>query len=150
MGGPDDAKVGRKLQKALGDRAICLAGKCSYRESAAVMSHLNLYLGNDTGLLHIAVACRLPILSVSCFPASLGLASMSIPVRFAPYMVPSVTCMPAKAADKCHNAFSYGCQENNKPHCILGVTVDLVLKGYGALQQRITEGNLEPMYLYEG
>ncbi len=76
LGGPDDRKAGETLPKSLGDRAICLAGKCTYRESAAVISHLNMYIGNDTGLMHIAAACRLPILSVNCFPASLGLHNM--------------------------------------------------------------------------
>ncbi len=72
---------------------------------------------------------------------------MSIPVRFAPYMVPSVTCLPAEAKDSCDAQTAYGCKMDNKPHCILGVTVDLVLKGYRQLLQRIREGNTKPMFV---
>lgn len=147
MGGPEDKTVAKKMKKALGRRAISLAGKCSYRESAAVMSQLNMYIGNDTGLMHIAAACKVPILSVNCFPASLGLASMSIPVRFAPYMVPSVTCMPSQAADDCDNKHAYGCKQEDKPHCILNVSVELVMQGYRELLRRVTANNKEPMFL---
>ena len=47
----------------------------------------------------IAAAAKLPILQVNCFPANLPMTPVSIPARFAPYKVPSVTVFPEKALD---------------------------------------------------
>lgn len=148
MGGPQDKDVAAKMQRKLGDRAINFAGRCSYRQSAAIMRRCSMYIGNDTGMMHIAAALKVPVLNVNCFPASMRMITMSIPVRFAPYMVPNVTCLPATAKDGCDSQTAYGCKVEDKPHCILGVTVDLVWKGYHYLLQRIKEGNTKPMFVY--
>ncbi len=55
FGGPEDAEKGERLLRNCG-RGICAAGKLNVRESAAAMKFCKLYLGNDTGTMHLAAA----------------------------------------------------------------------------------------------
>ena len=147
MGGPNDIPVCEMLKHCFPDNAINVAGKGNFRISAAVMSQLNLYIGNDTGLMHIAAAAGLPILNINCFPAEIKLMSGSIPIRFAPYNVPNVVVMPPKALDGCNEFVGYGCSHLEKSHCINGVTVNSVWNGYKILMQNIKNNNLETTYI---
>lgn len=147
LGGPEDRVVAEELAEAIGDHAISAAGKCSFRESAALMEKLGGYIGNDTGLMHIAAAAKLPILQINCFPANLPLTAVSIPARFAPYRVPSVTVLPEKALDGCNAPLEYGCSHVNDAHCISSIKVETVLQGYGVLKQRIGANDLTPLYI---
>lgn len=149
LGGPNEQKDANILQRALGGdkRVISLAGKTNFRVSAALMSMCNVYVGNDTGLMHIAAACKLPVLTVMCFPASLQFSNMSIPVRFTPYMVPTVMVLPAHSKDDCHARMSHGCSHENEPHCILNVSVKAMQAGYTELLQRAADGINKPLLL---
>ena len=147
LGGPGDKEVAEDIAEAIGDHAVSAAGKCSFRESAALMEKLGGYIGNDTGLLHIAAAAKLPILQVNCFPANLPMTPVSIPARFAPYKVPSVTVFPEKALDGCNESLAYGCSHVNDAHCITAVKVETVLQGYGILKRRIEANDLTPFYI---
>ena len=147
MGGPDDVDVSLRLKSALGDRAISTAGSLSYRESAALMNMMNVYIGNDTGLMHIAAACHVPILVINCFAASLGRDPMAIPYRFMPYRVPGVTVQPSESREGCDSRYAYGCEHNDEPHCILGVSTEAVLTGYSELLKRIAAKDIKQMFL---
>ncbi len=141
MGGPQDQEIAEELSAALGDRAISLAGRLSFRASAAAMSHVICYVGNDTALMHFAAAQKKPILAVEPFPASLPMSPMAVPVRFQPYQVSAVVVLPPKAVDeKCKELFGYGCAHKDEHHCIAGVTVEKMRKGWNLLQQRIATG----------
>lgn len=48
------------LQRELGEKLVVLAGALSLRETAAVMAHLDLYVGVDTGPSHLAAAIQRP------------------------------------------------------------------------------------------
>ena len=63
IGGPEDREVGLKLVGAWG-RGLCAAGQLSVRESAALMETSRLYLGNDTGVMHLAAAVGRPCVAV--------------------------------------------------------------------------------------
>lgn len=130
---------------ALGTRCVALAGKVSFRVSAAVLARCALYIGDDTGLMHIAAAVHVPVLSVNCFPASLPFTTLSIPVRFAPYRVPSVTVVPRAARDGCDDSWRHGCSHAQEPHCILGVSPEAVYAAYRALVSRVQAGEQKPL-----
>lgn len=148
LGGPDDMQAAQQLQAALGKgRVKVMAGAATFRQSAALLSFCQVYVGNDTGLLHIAAALGMPVLTVNCFPDSLPRVQSSIPVRFYPYQVPSVVVLPAKALDGCADNYRYGCARTDEVHCIRQVKPETVLQGYEVLLHRIQEKAKEPIFL---
>jgi len=58
FGGPSDRELGERMVLELG-RGYVPAGALSVRESMAAMEKCVLYLGNDTGTMHMAVASGL-------------------------------------------------------------------------------------------
>lgn len=65
MGGAGEEAEGERMARALRHRPINLVGKLKLREALAVIGQCGLWLGNDTGLLHAAVAQR--VASVGLF-----------------------------------------------------------------------------------
>lgn len=53
LGGPDETALGRELAAA---GALDLTGKLSLSQTAGVLRQASLYLGNDSGLMHLAAA----------------------------------------------------------------------------------------------
>lgn len=58
IGGADDRDVARPSEKA---GAINLCGKLNLLESARIIRESNLFIGNDTGMMHIAAAMQTPV-----------------------------------------------------------------------------------------
>jgi heptosyltransferase-3 len=50
--------------RRLGSRTLCVAGRTTLRESAALMGALDLYVGVDTGPTHIAGALGIPMVAL--------------------------------------------------------------------------------------
>ena len=128
------------------DRFIDLTNKIDYRKSAAVLSLCDMYIGNDTGTMHIAAALKIPVLSPNCFAADLPFEH-SIPRGYYPYRVPSITVMPKHALDECKNSTDgYGCINTDR-HCITKITVDKMFDAYKQLKKRIAVNNIEPLFI---
>jgi heptosyltransferase-3 len=64
FGGSEEREGARRLKDRLGDRATLFAGRLALRESAALMSLTDLYLGLDTGLTHIMSAFDIPLVAL--------------------------------------------------------------------------------------
>lgn len=65
LGGPTDTELGEELVKALPNKSIQnLCGKLNLQESASVLKQAAVLLTHDTGLMHIASAFAMPIVSV--------------------------------------------------------------------------------------
>jgi ADP-heptose:LPS heptosyltransferase len=60
---------------ALGDRAVNLVGALALPEAAAVLARCALFIGNDSGLMHLSAAAGTP---------TLGLFGPSRPEEYAP------------------------------------------------------------------
>ncbi len=151
LGGPGDRGKAEALAGSFPGRALSLAGRLPFRVSVEVLSSCQKYIGNDTGLMHMAAARRVPVLTLFPYPASLGLYIMSCPIRFQPYGTAAVAVLPPEQKDgdgRCSLASGTGCAENaNGPHCILGVTVEKMLEGYELLEKCIREKRVHAMLL---
>ncbi len=66
FGGSDDAAVVQDVQRRCGDAAISLVGRIGLRELAAAISRCRVFVTNDSGPMHIAVARQIPIVAVFC------------------------------------------------------------------------------------
>jgi lipopolysaccharide heptosyltransferase II len=68
IGGPDETQCARAMLEACTPetrkRAVNFAGKFDLRGSLAVLSHLNLFVGSDTAVMHSAVALDVPTVAL--------------------------------------------------------------------------------------
>jgi heptosyltransferase-3 len=63
VGASEDAKVAEGLRTAWPGNSLNLCGQLNPRETAAVMEHGDLYLGPDSGPMHLAAAVGVPCAS---------------------------------------------------------------------------------------
>ena len=64
FGGPDEHERTAWLKRQLGERAVNFAGTLSLRQTAAMMTLTDLYVGVDTGPTHIASAFDVPMVAL--------------------------------------------------------------------------------------
>lgn len=117
-GGVDRERAGElvALLRERGITAVDLAGAFTLSESAAAISRCGLFLGNDSGLQHIASSLDIPTLVVTCHPATGSPWSDNAPERFGPWSRRGLVIQPAHPADGCTDE----CVAR-EPHCILAV-----------------------------
>ena len=63
FGGKEDRETGNRLIKKLGTGANA-AGELNIRQAASALSKCQLYLGNDTGTLHLAASVNTPCVAI--------------------------------------------------------------------------------------
>ena len=154
--GADDEKSAQTFkenldEKIFNEHVIDLTSKTSYRLSAALLTLCEMYIGNDTGIMHVAAAAKCPVLTPNCFAADIEPHRADYVRLFSPYHVPSVTVQPAHALDDCkvnHPYVPYGCHAG-KAHCILQIETETVFHGYKILKERIAAQNIEPCFISE-
>ena len=65
LGGPDDVRTVEELKRSLTKgRVIDLTGQVDVLTAYACLSHARLYIGNDSGLMHLAAAAGTPTLAL--------------------------------------------------------------------------------------
>ncbi|MBC8102317.1 MAG: glycosyltransferase family 9 protein [Cytophagales bacterium] len=64
--GTTERDASRVLREAMGERfpVVDLTGETSMRETMGILAHLSLFIGNDTGVSHIAAALGTPTVSL--------------------------------------------------------------------------------------
>ncbi|MEQ1860247.1 MAG: glycosyltransferase family 9 protein [Chthoniobacteraceae bacterium] len=90
IGSEGERALAAEIRARLGDVAIDMVGQVSLRECAALLKRCCLYVGNDTGPMHMAAAAGLPVVEISrhlreCWPEQ-----FDSPAYFSPWAVPSV------------------------------------------------------------
>lgn len=60
LGNEHDVKPAERLKQKLGDRLICLANETTITQAMQVLSHCELFIGPDSGLMHLAAAFGKP------------------------------------------------------------------------------------------
>jgi len=76
LGGPEDRELADRLISAWG-RGASAAGVLSPRQAAAALSRCAMYVGNDTGTMHLAAAVGTPCVAI--------MAAQDWPGRWEPY-----------------------------------------------------------------
>ncbi len=66
FGGSDDSAVVEDVQRRCGRAAISLVGRIGLRELPAAINRCRIFITNDSGPMHIAVARRVPTVAVFC------------------------------------------------------------------------------------
>ncbi|KXK06935.1 MAG: heptosyltransferase family protein [Acidobacteria bacterium OLB17] len=112
LGGPEDRESGDRLIDTWG-RGLNGAGKLQVRESAAVLRRCSLYLGNDTGTMHLAAA-----VGVRCAAI---FAAIDYPGRWTPFGTGHAIFRRQVECEGCHTPDCF-----NDNICLKMVTVNEV------------------------
>lgn len=103
-------------------QAIDLTDRLTLRQTGAFLRTSSLYLGGDTGPMHIADACHIPSVILFCHPEGADKTHVSSPERFGPWENKVIILRP-KAFPGCE----HGC-EKDYAHCINNISVDEVVE----------------------
>jgi heptosyltransferase-2 len=122
LGGKAEQEFAAVLADGLGSTAISAAGVLSLRAAAALLRRCRLYIGHDTGAMHLAAAVGVPVVEISCHPLIGSPYSWNAPQRFGPWGVPCRILQPPKPLPPCHKECNA-----DKPHCILQIEPDAVI-----------------------
>ena len=122
IGAPDDEGAGAEIEAGISCSSTNLIGQANLESAAGFIAVSDFLLGNDSGPMHIGCALGIPVVVVSCHPRAGDPSSNNAPERFGP--IGDLTCVvrPESTVAPCVDA----CRVP-KPHCILGVTVDMVV-----------------------
>jgi ADP-heptose:LPS heptosyltransferase len=120
LGGPEDQSLGASPSS---EGIIDLRGKTTLRQVAALLKRCTLYVGNDTGAMHMAAAVDTPVVQVSCHLQNGSPLVYPWPDQFGAWQVPQVLVKPTKPTPPCVDHCNYG-----ESHCIQSVPVDQVAR----------------------
>jgi heptosyltransferase-2 len=118
VGGAGEEYFGRELERQLGGKVVNSVGRTTLREACALFEHCQLYIGNDTGAMHLASAAGVPVIEISCHPLNGSQLHANSPRRFRPWGVDFTVLQPEKAIEPCSDACTAA-----QAHCIQKVTV---------------------------
>jgi ADP-heptose:LPS heptosyltransferase len=125
VGGDDARAAASAIRAALpSDSVINCAATTTLRQTAALLKRCALYVGNDTGAMHIAAALSVNVVAVSCHPLSASPRRAYSPVRFRPWSKNYQIMQPVEALDNCAVENEYCISDN--AHCIQAVSEDAV------------------------
>jgi heptosyltransferase III len=122
FGGREDRDLGERLVAGWGT-GLCAAGDLSVRESAALLSGARFYLGNDTGVMHLAAAMGRPCVGI--------FSALDWPGRWYPY---GNGHRVLRFEVPCSGCLLQVCNQDHR--CLTGIQVDQV---YQACQEVISQ-----------
>ncbi|CAN2045501.1 heptosyltransferase II [Candidatus Magnetomoraceae bacterium gMMP-1] len=107
FGGPKDRMLGEKISEMMQHELINLCGKTSLEEAIALIEQCNLFITNDSGLMHIAAALDIPLIAIfgSTNPVTTGPWSdkskiISISAQCSPCLKPECPLVHHKCMDE--------------------------------------------------
>jgi len=142
LGGPKEAEDAKFLETNLPkDFVLNLIGKTSgWRIDTAIMSQLDIYIGNMTGMCDIASALHMPVIAVSreAKDRPRKFNGISQFYRFYPWQTTSIALQPEHSIDSCiqwalqfYHASS--CDHNKQPHCITQIKPEEIIEAFARI-----------------
>ncbi|OIN95780.1 MAG: lipopolysaccharide heptosyltransferase II, partial [Deltaproteobacteria bacterium CG1_02_45_11] len=64
FGGPEDTELGRRISRMMQYPVVDLSGKTELGEAIALIEHCDLFITNDSGLMHVAAALGVPLIAI--------------------------------------------------------------------------------------
>ncbi|MEO6457310.1 MAG: glycosyltransferase family 9 protein [Chloroflexia bacterium] len=126
VGGPDEREVAARLEGIIGEvSALNLAGQTSIHVTAAVLERCDLFVGNDSGPMHIAAAMGVPVVAVFGPSNSNAWGPYTPPMEDSKHKIVArdLPCMPCF-----YRNHSLGLREGCGPRpCLTGLPASAVL-----------------------
>ena len=140
VGGKSELEDATYLEQNLPrGKVLNLVCKTTLRETEAVISQSDFYIGNDSGVMHMAAAAKIPVLAIyrdakdkqNIFPLFYSESQ-----HFPPYQTKSVALRPDHQLEDCAKLPPvYGwCHHENEPHCITQITPQEIIAGFEVLE----------------
>ena len=141
LGGQSELEDAAYVEKNLPpEKILNLVGKTTLRESEAIAAQMDYYVGNDTGMAHMAAAAQIPCLVLyrdaqdkeNFFPGYYGAYS-----RCPPWQTKFVALRPDHQLGDCADLppIHGWCHHRNEPHCITQITPQEIVAGFEALEE---------------
>ena len=139
VGGKSEIKDAEFLEKNLPkERILNLVGKTTLRETEATISQMDFYIGNDSGVMHMAAAANVPVLAIyreAMDKSDYYPGFYSEFERFPPYQTASVILRPDHALEDCADKKNvYGGCCHSEAHCISQIEPDEIVEGFDVLE----------------
>lgn len=120
LGGKSASEIGTLFEEVLSTKCVCnLMGKTSIGEAGAILKKCSMYIGCNTGLLHIAAAWKIPAIEITCHPKDGDPLEYPSPQRYHAWKTRYAVVQPQHALPGCGAACYAG-----KAHCINQIEVD--------------------------
>ena len=143
VGGKGEIDDAAYLEKNLPHgKVLNLVDKLTVRQTEAIISLTDFYLGNDTGTLHMAAAAHLPVIGIyrgsiqqeNIFPAILNEYR-----RFPPYRTKAIALRPVEPLGDCASEPPvYGlCRHPEIPHCITQITPQEIIDAFEKIEREV-------------
>lgn len=133
-GGGDEKEDGKYIQDNLPPEAVRnLTGELTLRETAAVIQQALFYMGNVTGMMHIAAAAGRPVIALyreGKVRADSPQGIFSELARFAPWKTKAIILQPDEAVGECLHTVVYGGCKETKAHCISSIQPQKVIDAF--------------------
>ena len=141
LGGKNERDDGVYIERGMPDGSVLsLSGRTTLRETAAIIKNADCYLGNVTGMMHMAAALQTPLITIfreAKIRAAAPPGIFSESTRFAPWQAKAVVLQPERAAGECMHTVVYGGCKENAAHCIAQVTPAEIVAAYERLRGRL-------------
>ena len=143
VGGKSELKDAEFLEKNLPlGKVLNFVGKTTLRETEAIASQADFYIGNDTCVMHMAAAAKIPCIVLyreamdkdNILPGVFSMAR-----RFPPYQTKAVILRPQHQLDDCATSppFFGFCMNRKEPHCITQITPQEIIAGFEKLEEMV-------------
>ncbi len=120
VGGPEEGRLTRQVASLMSHPSLDLGGRTSLPLLAALLRRCHLFVGNDSGVMHLAAAVGTPVVAIF---------GPSNPSAWGPWGVKSEVVRVEMDCSPCfYRGFRLGRREGcHDPKCMDGITPEMVL-----------------------
>ena len=140
VGGKSEQDDANFLEKNLPrGKVLNLVGQTTLRETEAVISQTDFYLGGDSGVMHMAAVAQIPCLVLyreAADKKNFQPGFYSETQRFPPWQTKAVILQPDHQLEECAKLEeNYGWCYAREPHCITQITPQEIIAGFEVLEE---------------
>jgi heptosyltransferase-2 len=121
LGSPRERGIFESVRQLFGSESVDLVGKSSIRVTMALLRRAKIFVGNDSGIMHLAAAAAIPLVA---------LFGPQSPLKFGPWSERATVLYSKFPCSPCRQKFFTECDPSPrmKPACIEAITVDEVFR----------------------